>query len=102
MTSSVLIPYNKTTSDGTYRLLAKFFTIERCGRYICMKKITILEDGLKMKMNQNMMKLRLNSIESQPKKVVVVVGIVVVVLVGIIVGHQILTLKSGQNQVNNK
>ena len=51
---------------------------------------------------------RLSSIESQPKKVVVVVVIVVVVvlfvfwLVVIIVGHRNLTLKFGQNFVNNK
>ena len=42
---------------------------------------------------------RLSSIESQPKKVVVVA---VVVFVVIIVGHQSLTLKFGQNWVNNK
>ena len=42
---------------------------------------------------------RLCSIESQPKKVVVVVVVVVVV---IIVGHKNLTLKFGQNWVNNK
>ena len=55
---------------------------------------------------------RLISIESQPKKVVVVVVIVfvfglvvvgcVVVVVIIIVGHRNLTLKFGQNWVNNK
>ena len=43
---------------------------------------------------------RLSSIESQPKKVVIVVVIVVVVVV-IIVGHKNLTLKFGQNWVNN-
>ena len=58
------------------------------------------------------MKTRLSSIESQPKKVVVV-GVVVVVVVTtttvvivfvvvIIVGHKNLTLKFGQNWVNNK
>ena len=48
-------------------------------------------------------KTRLNSIESQPKKVVVVVVVVVVVFVVIIiVGHKPLTLKFGQNGVNNK
>ena len=45
---------------------------------------------------------RLSSIESQPKKVVVVVVIVVVVVVVvIIVGHKNLTLKFGQNWINN-
>ena len=44
---------------------------------------------------------RLNSIDSQPKKVVVVVVVVAVVVV-IIVGHKNLTLKFGQNWVNNK
>ena len=46
-----------------------------------------------------MIETRLSSIESQPKKVVVVV---VVVFVVIIVGHKNLTLKFGQNLVNNK
>ena len=46
---------------------------------------------------------RLSSIESQPKKVVVVVGIVFAVfVVVIIVDHKNLTLKFGQNWVNNK
>ena len=52
-----------------------------------------------------MCRTRLSSIESQPKKVVVVlvvVGVVVVFLVFIIVGHTNLTLKFGQNWVNNK
>ena len=45
----------------------------------------------------------LSSIESQPKKIVVVVVVVVVfVVVVIIVGHKNLTLKLGQNWVNNK
>ena len=44
------------------------------------------------------MNTRLSSIKSQPKKVVVVVFIVVVT----IVGHKNLTLKFGQNCVNNK
>ena len=49
---------------------------------------------------------RLISIESQPKKivVVVVVAVVVFVIVGLIVvfvGHKNLTLKLGQNQVIN-
>ena len=44
------------------------------------------------------MNTRLSSIKSQPKKVVVVVFIVVVT----IVGHKNLTLKFGQNWVNNK
>ena len=61
------------------------------------------------------MKTRLISIESQPKKVVVVVGVVVVVVVFVfvvvglvvdggvvIVSHRNLTLKFGQNWVNNK
>ena len=43
---------------------------------------------------------RLSSIESQPKKVIVVVVVVFVVV--IIVDHKILTLKFGQNWVNNK
>ena len=41
---------------------------------------------------------RLTSIESQPKKVVVVGGVLVFVL--IIVGHKNLTLKFGKNWVN--
>ena len=42
-------------------------------------------------------------IESQPKKVVIVVVVVVVAfVVVIIVGHKNLTLKFGQNLVNNK
>ena len=42
-------------------------------------------------------------IESQPKKVVIVVVVVVVAfVVVIIVGHKNLTLKFGQNWVNNK
>ena len=45
------------------------------------------------------MKTRLNSIESQPKKVVVVVVVFGVV---IIVGRKNLNLKFGQNWVNNK
>ena len=58
---------------------------------------------------------RLSSIESPPKKVVVVVNVVVVVIVVVgvivvvvfvvvvtIVGHKNLTLKFGQNWVNNK
>ena len=47
---------------------------------------------------------RLSSIESQPEKVFVVgvVVDVVVVFVVIIVGHKNLTLKFGQNSVNNK
>ena len=47
---------------------------------------------------------RLSSFESQPKKVVVIVmGFVVVVfVVVIIVDHKNLTLKFGQNWVNNK
>ena len=55
-----------------------------------------------------MIKNRLISIESQPKKVVVVFVVVVVVVVVvvfvvvIIVGHKNLTLKFGQNGVNNK
>ena len=58
----------------------------------------------KIKIKNKNSKNRLISIESQPKKVVVfVVGVVgVVVFVVIIVGHQTLTLKFGQNQVNNK
>ena len=42
--------------------------------------------------------------ESQPKKVVVIVVVFVVghVVVVIIVGHKPLTLKFGQNWVNNK
>ena len=45
---------------------------------------------------------RLSSIESQPKKVVVIVVVVAVVfVVVIIVGHINLTLKFGQNWVNN-
>ena len=52
--------------------------------------------------NQNK-KTRLGSIESQPKKVVVVVVFVVVVfVVAIIVDNKNLTLKFGQNWVNNK
>ena len=43
---------------------------------------------------------RFISIESQPKKVIVVV--VVMVAVVVIVGHKNLTLKFGQNWVNNK
>ena len=47
------------------------------------------------------------SIESQTKKVVVVVVVVVVfvavsLVVVVIVGHRNLTLKFGQNRVNNK
>ena len=56
-----------------------------------------------------MFKTRLISIESQPKKVgVVVVDVVVVVLVAavfvvvIIIGNRNLTLKFDQNLVNNK
>ena len=57
---------------------------------------------------------RLSSIESQPNKVVVIVVVVIFVvvvfvvglLVGVvfvvIVGHRHLTLKFGQNRVNNK
>ena len=48
---------------------------------------------------------KLSSIESQPKKVVVVVVVAVVVVVFvvvIIVGHKNLTLKFGQNWVNDK
>ena len=45
---------------------------------------------------------RLSSIELRPNKVVVVVVVGVVVFVVIVVGHQNLTLKFGQNQVNNK
>ena len=49
---------------------------------------------------------RISSIESQSKKVVVVFVVVVVVVVVfvvfIIVGHKNLTLKFGQNWVNNK
>ena len=46
---------------------------------------------------------RLCSIESQPKKVVVVVVVVVVFVVFVtIVGHKNLTLKFGQNWVNNQ
>ena len=47
---------------------------------------------------------RLSSIESQPKKVVVVVvvDIVVFVVVFTIVGHKNPTLQFGQNWVNNK
>ena len=45
---------------------------------------------------------RLSSFESQAKKVVVVVVIVVVFVVVIIVGHKNLTLKFGQNLVNDK
>ena len=52
------------------------------------------------------MKTRLISIESQPKKVVLVVVVVVFVVGGLvvvaIVGHRNLTLKFGQNVVNNK
>ena len=49
------------------------------------------------------MKTRLISIESQPIEVVVVVVVVVVVFaVAIIVGHKNLTLKFGQNWVNDK
>ena len=46
-------------------------------------------------------KARLISIESQPKKVVVLVVFVVVGLVGF-VGHKNLILKFGQNWANNK
>ena len=50
-------------------------------------------------------KTRLSSIESQPKKVVVVVlvevGVFVVVFVVTIVGNKNLTLKFGENWVNN-
>ena len=47
--------------------------------------------------------LKTSSIESQPKKVVVVVFVVhFLVIVVIIVGHRNLTLKFGQNLVNNK
>ena len=53
-----------------------------------------------------MFQTRLSSIESQPKKVVVVfVGVVVVVVVFvvvIIVGHKNLTLNFGKDSVNNK
>ena len=53
-------------------------------------------------MDKKKEKTRLSSIESQPKKVVVViVVVVVVVVVVIIVGHKNLTLKFGQNWVNN-
>ena len=45
-------------------------------------------------------KIRLISIESQPKKVVAVVVVVVVVV--IIIGHKNLTLKFDQNWVNNR
>ena len=51
------------------------------------------------------MKTRLISIESQPKKVVlVVVGIVVIVAVVVVIfiGHGNLTLKLGQILINNK
>ena len=47
-------------------------------------------------------KTRLSLIESQPKKVVVVVVVTVVFVVVAIVGHRNLSLKFGQNQVNNK
>ena len=53
-----------------------------------------------------MFQTRLSSIESQPKKVVVVfVGVVVVVVVFvvvIIVGHKNLTLNFGKDWVNDK
>ena len=48
---------------------------------------------------------RLSSIEPQPKKVVVIVVVLVVVVVFvvvIIVGNKYLTLRFGQNWVNNK
>ena len=53
------------------------------------------------------LKTRSISIESQPKKVVDVVVVVIVFVVGVcvvvvIVGHRNLTLKFGQNWVNNK
>ena len=47
-------------------------------------------------------KTGLSSIESQPKKVVVVVFIVVGLVVVVIVGHRNLSLKFGQNRVNDK
>ena len=62
-------------------------------------------------MFQDNLKTRLISIESQPKKVVIVVVVVDVVVVccvavvGVVfvfVGHKNLTLKFGQNWVNNK
>ena len=58
--------------------------------------------------DQNNLETRLISIESQPKKVVVVVVVVVVIVVGVffvvvnIVCHKNLTLKFGQNLVNDK
>ena len=52
---------------------------------------------------QEHIRTRLSSIESQPKKVIVVVVVVVVVfVVVIIIDHKNLTLKFGQNWVNNK
>ena len=48
----------------------------------------------------------LSSIESQPEKVVVVVVVVGLVFVGVVVviiaGHKNLTLRFGQNRVDNK
>ena len=53
-------------------------------------------------LESNTKKTRLSLIESQPKKVAVVdVVVVVVFVVAIIVGHKNLTLKFGQNWVNN-
>ena len=53
-------------------------------------------------LESNTKKTRLSLIESQPKKVAVVDVVVVVVVVAIVVGHKNLTLKFGQNWVNDK
>ena len=45
---------------------------------------------------------RLISIESQPKKVVLVVVFVVVIFVVVIIGHKNLIIKFDQNWVNNR
>ena len=52
-------------------------------------------------MNEKTERTRLISIESQPKKVVVAFVVLVCVVV-VIFGNRTLTLKFGQNCVNNK
>ena len=52
-------------------------------------------------MNEKTERTRLISIESQPKKVVVAFVVLVCVVV-VVFGHRNLTLKFGQNCVNNK